>query len=936
VKGHGDLGFVSGIGTYNQLQELTASRPDAYLEIEAAQTLNSSWFYPGSGNAYFHTWNESFDGETLDVVGVNVLNRDLTRVPSGLLGTTPWSYTFTMAPGGTLQLGVNLNGTSATSQNFRIDTVWRFCTGGMNRAQTIHPVFASELLTDVSFEDGLSNWVEAVTGAGWSSGADTGVVLNHGLSSLKLTSTGSAAGEVARRQTPTLASGVRARVFGYYMTPSNFPSTATAYVRVGTTTSMSSDGRDAESSLTDGLALKPTGGEVKTFFFDFISHEANPRIWFRLENSAATACSVYFDSVSCRQILYYAHYHPLIASDDALPEITQGSKTLYPGGEETGGGAVKILNRWPDFLERMFSPPWSINSRPMRIFSGGTFPNGQSVVTNDWLPAFAGVVYGEQPLSGDDTAAVIAVEDVRAILQARLPMSKYDNTGEVRDVGRPIPFVFGLKRFCRFSRRSFNSSFYGVYNTCDVTDWPDGVGGIGIVYDELYAYFDEDAALKDDVVKRVTLTDAKDYIRDEANGNFEIISDVTVIEITQDNNIIDFVTAGVTRQATIAPGFYIMGYGGATTGDRRGLLNAIRTAMATAHGSDQIYVYHDESAASHKIIFEYVGMGTFSLLWQSGAGKAKSLSGTLGYASAADDTGLTLYTGDTVIFDNVGGADGSHIIRGGVVGFVDDTAGTYTGISGGPITLGPDILRFILLHKFKLPSWRIDSASFALARISCARAHSIYLGSLGAVNGDGYEMTVQDFIDRLENSSFAEVVMDGSGVFFFKRRNTEVADNRPHLREHNYLSFRWFLKGTEIFRAIRVEYDKHPVTDAVQVWEEQVNDGITEQLHSAKEPYIVPTFLFTESDAQACAAEFEMLAAAPIRHFELSCRGMLMRTKVGDIIDLTRRRALQGVGETGGLDADQFRVMFIKKNVLNFKCTAIVHTNIAPDDGGIG
>jgi hypothetical protein len=85
-----------------------------------------------------------------------------------------------------------------------------------------------------------------------------------------------------------------------------------------------------------------------------------------------------------------------------------------------------------------------------------------------------------------------------------------------------------------------------------------------------------------------------------------------------------------------------------------------------------------------------------------------------------------------------------------------------------------------------------------------------------------------------------------------------------------------------------------------------------------------------ESDAQSALIALGALARAPIRHFRFSVRGRLLKANQGDFVILTRRRGLQGtaVSTTGAIEAETFRILYLKKNYLTGIVEAIVHTNI--------
>jgi hypothetical protein len=99
------------------------------------------------------------------------------------------------------------------------------------------------------------------------------------------------------------------------------------------------------------------------------------------------------------------------------------------------------------------------------------------------------------------------------------------------------------------------------------------------------------------------------------------------------NHHIDFDEGGAELNAVLTAG----SYNGQT------LATEIKTQMDAAGGT--YTVIYDESTGK----FTIARTGNFTLRWNTGANKAASAAASLGFTSAADDTGAATYTSDTMV-----------------------------------------------------------------------------------------------------------------------------------------------------------------------------------------------------------------------------------------------------------------------------------------------
>ena len=112
------------------------------------------------------------------------------------------------------------------------------------------------------------------------------------------------------------------------------------------------------------------------------------------------------------------------------------------------------------------------------------------------------------------------------------------------------------------------------------------------------------------------------------------------IEITASNNKIDITDDGGTIAVTLTNDIYKSPIALATH------ISSAATAASVGSGNDTITCTY--SSSTGKFTFSSDG-ATFSLLWNTGANTANSVGTTIGFDTAADDTGSTSYEGDNAL-----------------------------------------------------------------------------------------------------------------------------------------------------------------------------------------------------------------------------------------------------------------------------------------------
>jgi hypothetical protein len=926
--GHGQFGLRDDIRIFDQLKRESSCRTDAFVEIEGGALINDTWTAGslGLGPDYSYAWSQEFDGELLEVSTVRTLEFPtlVRKETQAQVTSTAGSWAYDSANG---IMYVHLpDDSDPTATNVLVTTTFNFGTAGAVREHLVQPYLGTDYIVDGDFDNAtLADWTISNVGAGFSAVRSATPLVGGGYSAL-LAGTGAASGSSSLRQIPDTVSGNRYRYFGYYQTSATQPSTAGAYVQVDTT-ALSADGINQDASLTNGLLLTPTFGRTRAFLFDHIAPASGSRLFLRLVNSAATACSVTFDRVSYKPIHGWRLFHPRIAAA-GIPESEQGSLDVYPGSAATGSGSVTLMNDEAATFERIFSSsPWTCLSRDVRIRYGGAFmDNGQEILWDDMFIGQAGIVAGDQFETVTDEQAIYTFEDARNPFEALLPDDTYGDhyNCEDRDIARPRARFFGTLTHIRPSRVDQDgTTLLGVYEVNDATY----AVGNAMAALTVYAYVDEEAAEANDTTKRKTLVDTSDYTKDLAAGTFEITRNPGVFVITAGegpensgaNDRIDFVANSVTYEAALTVGIY--------TADT--LRAQVESSMEAASSGAFTVTY---SNTTHKFTIQWDGAGNFQLLADTGANKQRSTLNMLGYTNATDYTTATSYVSTTAVFTD---PDAQNFIRCDATGYLDDASGTYTGTANAPVELGPDIFRYVLGVMLHEPTSRVDIAKFETARTACPQELGVYLGNLSSISEEnGMQagaITVQQLVDRLEISGtsttagVADIRVRGDGVWEWINR-ASIPDAPIALYERDFLSWEGSRNGNDPYGFTRVNYAQDPSTG--RVLGQLLRREETMLLDRRQQIRTFDSYLLVLDEAGDACEALSFLTRQAIRHFRLRVKGALLGANPGDLVTITRSRALQGLGETGGLDADVFRILYLKKDYLSHVVEALVHTNI--------
>lgn len=942
--GHGALGVRSGLRGLVEFMDAASSVKIAAVELRPG-VMVVDWTLDQSAT-YLARLDVTLDGMARDVVRVQTSDEaSLARAESlALCRSTPGTYYFDPDElfdpsfdwdSSLWDIGVP-NGNSLTAHYWdQFRKLYVHLTDGSDpntltveaslgayyaSAPMVQPNLGPDKIVDGHFGTwtaGVPNgWSWALIGNGWTlteitddvppggkfwqmPTADVGV----GTKTVQISNDlgpGATVGQGALRalDRPNFVVGAYYRFSGWYKTSPGFPGAyqATCATMYSTTDWVLSDGR----STVGGSAwqtLENTEGEWRRFTFDFRSPGPTAGVRFLLRTSAAwlTGPGVFgsawvrLNDIKVQRIWRWNYYEPRIRQAD-IPATETGSNDVFFGGKRVGLGSVTLANRDAMFESMLGSTDWL--NRGVIVRAGGTFPDGVGVSFESWAQQFTGQI--QEVVCSDDRLS-LTLQDARTFFHQKLPLRVYDDatfpTMDLQRSGNARPIFFGAVTNIDPVRCAlYTNDKYGLYEIADTTDAPNGIAG----FDAIYAYANAEAADRKDATQRVLLAAGTEYIAFLDEGRFRIERDVTVLQITPENNLLHFNIGGGTLVATLAVGVYVPW----------ALAALVQIYMQDVGGTGVTCVYSD---ATNKFTIAKPS-GTLNLLTSTGTEKDISAYPTLGFRKAADRTGVLSYVGDDAIFES---ADKDHILRVDARGFKDTGTGTYTGVGSALIEKGSDIARFIALRYLRQAPENVDLPTFAQARTQAPEPMAIYLKEV---------LSSQVIFDRLEFSNVANLIVDGAGTIFYKVYLAEVPAGILELEDRDLMSFEVKLSTSDVFRSVQIRYSQDPTTQDFLVRE--VTNQTVPVRFGRENPRPIETFLSgggsisrlaPQNDASRLASRYLALAESPVRRPRFAVKGRAMALEVGDKVRLTRRR---GVGPSGVLIGVVFRVISLRKNPL--------------------
>ncbi len=756
-----------------------------------------------------------------------------------------------------------------------------------------HPEIGPDKTTNGTFESwasstDLNNWSETLAGTGWSIDREATVVKN-GTYSLSINSTGSATGSAFAVQSITTVDGNLYRVSGYYRTPAGQDPIFQPYVLMSSGAEyLQNDARSYDAGVAI-FQLAKTEGEWRRFVIDFRAKGTTHVLRLAMQDAidGTVAGSVYYDDVKFQWIPRFNYHEPRV-SNSALPVSSTGSRDVFFGGKQIGVGNLTLTNADGRLDVLMGSFDWM--NAEVEVQFGGKFlddadGDGQALMLDDYRSSFTGLVQG---IRGSDKSIILNLHDSRAFFHRKLPPDSYDDLGDFAELdqsflGTPRALWFGAKENITPVGISKDATTgYRTYELADCTDAPNGIKAV----DAVYAYLDVTAAGEKRTDKRVTLTVTTDYTVDLTNGQITVVGDASVIEITDENNQLDFDEGSTELTAVLTKGVYTPR-----------LLAAEIKAQMDAVGGDVYTVSYSDT--THLITIASDGT-ELNLLVNTGTHKEVGPWALLGFDTGDDKADAVVpvsIVADNAIFEN---ADRDHVIRVDGDGFKDDASGTFTGSANALIEIGADICRVLLVKYLGKPASVIDETSFATARTRAPESLALFLNK---------STDTKTLFEALESSNIANITIDGGGQVFYEVYVGDVPDSIVDLFDRDFVKFSTEQKIAELFATVRVLHDEDPSTGAFEG--RSANDDEVQARFGRPDLKTITTFIKIGDNAQAAANRVLELAKTPARRISGVVKGKLVDARVGQKIRLTRRRAMDANGRLSNAVA---RILTLKQS----------------------
>lgn len=928
ARGHGELGLRPSQKLFEELIDLPIWDKRVLSTAEAA-VIATTWTLD-QGDTYSTPFSQSYDDIGLDVVSVkSTLDPLLVRVETLVAcRATPGSYFYDFLDPLEAGLerwddGVTLwdGAISVWDQNSSLyvhledgsDPNATTVVAGLgfffSNKGTVHPNFGPEKLLNGDFEASV-DFEDWVLGAG---NAALTIETTDPIRELKSARWDLSAVTLNFRLLGQTFEGVAG---GFYRLSALYSILFDGMLTIGITTPSGTfirkDGRHTSASIDNSTQpfASTTNGVTRRLTFDFLATESGtytlnlignaadnptgPASWddaVTLWDDAVTEWDnfglevpvVLVDSVSLRRVYRYNYFEPRITSR-STSTVSSGSRDIYFEATQMGQGTIALLNGdgYFDSVLELFD--W-IGQR-LDILAGGAFQDGEDLLIDDFRSEFRGIVR-QHPTT--DNKASFSMEDTRSLILQEIPENLYTILGfpamDPARVGFARPIWFGPQENITPTRIELVTNDFGRYELADASVVPNGIVSI----DEIRAFTTSQAAGEKDLAQSLVLLLGTDYSVDIATARFAILADVQVIEITEENNAVDFTRSG-PKAGFIIPGFYTP----------RLLAPAVQAAMELADPARTYVTVYSESLNTFTIT-RGGGGGAFVLTTQGGPNKKIAAWAELGFDQSFDHTGAAFYTSDFPIYaDN---PDEQHFLRVDGVGARDTVpGGDFTGVSGDPIQKGTDIVRTIWSEILRQPAVLIDESSFVDARTSAPEPLGVYLDQV---------TDVRTAFQAIGVSNFAQIPINGSGeIFYFVNVPGAIPAGTQVLDDADFMKFA-IQKGIgDVYGLIRVLWGEDPSTGEKEI--ATATDEPAQTLFGRFGAKEFESFHTTGGNAVALASSLLAIAKQPPRIADFMVKGMLLDTLEGQKVILTRRR---GVDDSGELEEVLFRILQIQKTL---------------------
>jgi hypothetical protein len=963
--GHGQLGARGGLRTLDTLARQSRFQKHAGTEIRGSK-LVASWAGPSS-SIYSATVDEEHDGRPLDVVSVVAGGGALARVESQALVVAGTFYfdqsarvvyartSFSTAPGATDSFAV---------------FGWYF-----GSCRMVHPTLGTEKIVNGGFETTIgTDWATTSSGAADDFVVRDTAVFGKGAASARIQATVIPGGycrlDNDAKVTPTIT-GQRYRLSLMYRTdptnPTQVRAAMGAMYDTGTDQHILDDGRSTTSTQTP-ILLASTGGEWQRAVFDFIAPGTNICARLYLTASGGTGYGkVWFDDVSIKPIWTYEEYSPRL-SFEALPPVSAGRRGIFFERPEIGAGTLSI-NNGDGYLESLFGL-YEFTNATVFTRVGGRFPNGGNETLLEDMLAWR---WTAQRADVQDGAASLQLDGPPSVYLETLPnrFADEDTFTDVSDsdAGRPRPLIFGTVTNLKPSL--IDNTDHGLYELADGALGVDGIKGT-FPYSNVhaYAYLDTQAADQQDAARRVELPNTTDYTTytvDTALGQIEITTYGLPIEITPENNLIDFSVASsaITSSSVASPtvitatghGFatgdvvVISGHSGSVpdiNGQHTITVTGANTFTVGEHvttgGTGGVAV----SKASALVATVAPGIYEFGL-GQSGTssqerGLANAICTAMDTAAGVSDHGLSYSTSTKKVTLTKGAGKLNLLVGTGVnksnaiwkvLGFntKDDKTGALSYQGDNAVFVSPEkgIIR-ASCDGFKDDSSGTytgtanaviqkagDILYFLLRQVLGIPVDQIDTDSVATVRTGADNLAAVigctegplefgEIAKRFEQSSRIELLHDGTRFFFRLRDNTVPTDILEVGDREILPGFRGWFDQADLTATVTIEYGQDPSTGRFRS-----ATGLTAaalaRLPRAK-GMTVRTYL--PPGLPAATVHWHVNTSTPRRRFRFRVKGAAIRKSHGDKIRITRSAFL---GRTAAAPSVVCRILNISHNL---------------------
>lgn len=954
--GHGKTGLLDNLRLIGDLSSESSSNRRPYLDIGFG-TDAFTWVLH-SGSIWKTTANYMYDGVLRDVIAVETLVGNLTRVEtlaqmvagtyyynveSAVSAITPWDFDPDFDDGSFWDSG-GVDGVlyvwmPANADPRPIPII--ACLGFYYSTVTdVQPSLGADLLAGAGAGESLTGWTVTTSNATLDIDADT---FKDGTGSFRGSFDGVAASGFAQIDStavPTVA-GETYRVSGYYRTVAGVggtPGTMNAQIAISSGANyVHANGRSYQGSPLFAN-MTETNGDWRRFIFDFVAFGSTTAIRLRIAGGAATGHTFVanFDTVVVSRVYRFNTYEPRLSST-SIGQFEVMSQDINFGPKSIGIGDLRLLNG--DGLLTPIIAQLLSDDKPATLWIGGTFTDGQEIQRDDWTPAWparirgASLVDEEVTFQADDSRSVLMKTNVPV---NQLTFDEYPNISLNNvNYSKPLHFdrwgaILGINaeniKFIPPRVDASPTTGYGTYLMFDASLVLGALGWIDV--DNIaWAYASNffmsrgtnpepsQAALG---IPYLTAPLIQAVFQGRAFGTFnELPVTVSITDNIVDHGPIDRTNPGYNLwfDFNIGGGNFI---GMVAYPFSSELASNLQSYMRTVSGAADINVTY--SSTTHKFTISK-GAGVLNLLAKTGPFAQLGHYRRIGFTSSNDYTGLLSYTGEDVDFQN---ADNDHALICTCRGYRDDASGSLTGIANDYIDTRAGIAHFILRQVLKIPSDRVDAASFRAGHTAelATAVDTKYGQRLCCFLRLEESISAGDLLGNLSSGAFADLIIDPQGRWSWRMYSPSAAP-AASFTDSDYLT--WWMgrdPSSNVWARVKVTFGQHPARGTWESYQTAANVGIPLKYGVNRTLYVQDySHPYNRAYARIIADRYARLGTQNPRVAVFSVATKMQSLVIGSIVLLSRTRALDASGSISNV---RFRVLGIKSDLIENTATLTV------------